>query len=209
MYVKANFASMLTTKGIKIFRYDTELNSQPDVGKIIALVYMLNPGSSRPISEKLFNDLSTTPMATTEPVLCIADNTMCRVKALVEEAYNSNALKLPVQYTIHIENLFNLREHDNQLAKRLYKQLPETNPFMHKQRELNFEYPLVWFALGNTKIRPDRQLELFQSYQDHLAVHQLNVNGIVIRTTYPVHPLFMNTQYFVEACNNKIKRNQL
>ena len=59
MITLANYKSVETTDGIKIFRYDTVFQSERGPGNVIGLIYMMNPGDARTESDKLFQKLST------------------------------------------------------------------------------------------------------------------------------------------------------
>lgn len=75
----ANYKSVKTTEGIKIFRYDTVFQSERGPGNVVGLIYMMNPGDARPESDKLFQKLSTSEYETKGPVISKADRTMDKV----------------------------------------------------------------------------------------------------------------------------------
>ncbi|PJI07212.1 MULTISPECIES: DUF1643 domain-containing protein [Clostridium] len=204
MVILANYKSIKTVSGIKIFRYDTEFRSDNGPGNVIGLIYMLNPGSARPESDELFEKLSTEEYETERPVVTKSDNTMKKVMKLIKQAYAENNIKLPEQYTFHIENLFNIRSKSSDEAKKLAKNLSDTCELMYKARKLQDEYQFVWLAWGKTNIQASRQREILNKYKNAIMVHKLNQKGILKNVEYPVHPLYVNSEYFLEAAEGKI-----
>lgn len=124
----------MTEQGLKIFRTDTAFVSVNGPGDIIGLVYLMNPGEARPVSEELFDQLNHREMATDRPVETVPDQTMKRVIKFIQLAYQHNNMVLPKEFTIQVEN-------------------------RNKQKRI---------------------------------------------VQYPVHPLYMNKVYFLEACQGKI-----
>lgn len=204
MVILANYKSIKTVSGIKIFRYDTEFQSDNGPGNVIGLIYMLNPGDARPKSEGLFQKLSTQEYETESPVITESDKTMNRVMKLIKQAYAENNVKLPEQYTFHIENLFNIRSKNSDEAKKLAKNLSDTCGLMYKSRKLQDAYQFVWLAWGKTNIQVIRQREILNKYKNAIIVHKLNHNGTLKNVEYPVHPLYVNSEYFLEAAEGKI-----
>ncbi|MFC7393024.1 hypothetical protein [Scopulibacillus cellulosilyticus] len=205
MNIVAQFESRNTSDGIKIFRHSTECHSKLGPGKVIGLVYMLNPGDARPISEELFHTLQTSEYKTIEPVATAPDKTLSKVTRLINSAFEYNNITLPDRYTIHIENLFNLREKDSDKAIRLAKKLTGVEDLMFKQRPVNNSYKFVWIAWGSQKINSQRQKEIMSQFPDAIIVKKLKHRGEIRDVTYPVHPLYMNTDYFIEASRGKIR----
>lgn len=203
MIILANYKSIKTVSGIKTFRYDTEFQSDKGPGNVIGLIYMLNPGSARPESDELFEKLSTQEYETERPVITKSDNTMKKVMKLIKQAYAENNIKLPEQYTFHIENLFNIRSKSSDEAKKLAKKLSDTYGLMYKSRKLQDAYQFVWLAWGKTNIQASRQRKILNKYKNAIIVHKLNRNGLK-NVEYPVHPLYVNSEYFLEAAEGKI-----
>lgn len=200
----AHFVSRKTNQGIKIFRYHTEFHSINGPGKAIGLVVMMNPGDARPRDESIFRLLQTSEYETQEPILTKPDNTMKKVTRMIEEAYEHNNVSLPERYSIHIENIFNIREKNNKKAKIYAKDLDHVNDLMFKSRDLIDDYQFVFFAWGKLNIGVNRQQELFNKYPQAIKVKRLNHKGNILNVTYPVHPLYMKTDYFLEASKGRI-----
>jgi hypothetical protein len=205
MNVYASFKSVNTPAGLKIFRYNTEFQSISGPGQPIGLVVMLNPGDARPESNKIFKKLETGEFDTNGPVLTSPDKTLKKVKKLIESLYQSNGKDMPQQFTIHIENLFNIRERNSDTAKRLANNLQGHDGLMFKPRPLKNNYEFVFFAWGKTDINSEKQTDLRKKYPNAISVHKLNRNGKTIEVAYPIHPLYMNSEYFIEASKGKLK----
>ena len=199
MQVYAYFKSVKTAShGIKTFRYNTEFRSIYGSGNPIGLIVMLNPGSAEPESAEITKKLKTEEFETNKPVLVNTDKTIERVMRLIYTLYENNNRELPKEFTIHIENLFNLKEKDNVTAKKLVKKISEHNDLMFLERQLEEKYDFVFFAWGNTKINIERQAFLNNKFNNEaICVKTTNVN-------YPVHPLYMNTEYFIKASKGKL-----
>ena len=204
MITLANYKSVKTNEGIKIFRYDTVFQSEKGPGNVIGLIYMMNPGDARPESDKLFQKLSTFEYETKKPVITKADKTMDKVIRLIKQAYEENNIKLPEQYTFHVENLFNIREKKSDEAKRLAKNLSDIDELMYKSRNLQDTYQFVWLAWGHIDIQINKQEEVLNKYTNAITVHKLNYKGDLRDVEYPVHPLYMNSEYFLKATKGKI-----
>ena len=101
---------------------------------------MMNPGDARPEADTLFQKLSTSEYETKEPVTTKADRTMDKVIRLIKKAYEENNIKLPEQYTFHVENLFNIREKKSDKARKLAKNLCDIDNLMYKSRCLQDTY---------------------------------------------------------------------
>lgn len=204
MNTLANYQSIRTSEGIKIFRYNTVFQSEKGSGSVIGLVYMMNPGDARPQSDELFKKLCTSEYKIKQPAITKPDNTMKKVMRLIEEAYESNNISLPEQYTIHVENLFNIREKKSSNAKRLAKNLQGIDHLMFSSRELEDSYQFVWLCWGNVHIQMERQKILRNKFPNAITVHKWNYRGEIRDVEYPVHPLYMNSDYFLEAAKGKI-----
>lgn len=204
MITLANYKSVKTIDGIKIFRYNTVFESEKGAGNVIGLIYMMNPGDARPKSDELFQKLSTFEYETKGPVVTKADKTMDKVIRLIKEAYEENDIQLPEEYTFHVENLFNIREKKSDKAKKLAKNLSDINELMYKSRDLLDTYQFVWLAWGNIDIQADKQKQILRKYTNAIAVHKLNYRGELRSVEYPVHPLYVNSEYFLEAARGKI-----
>ncbi|ANS76803.1 hypothetical protein AWM70_21285 [Paenibacillus yonginensis] len=204
MNTYAHFVSKKTTQGIKIFRHHTEFHSFNGPGKAIGLIVMMNPGDARPIDEIEFNKLQNSEYEIPKPILTKPDNTMAKVMRMVPQAYEYNKISLPNKYTIHVENIFNIREKNNKKAKLLARDLVQVNDLMFKRRELNNDYNFVFFAWGKLNVGIDRQQELLNSFPNAIIVNTLNHKGNILNVEYPVHPLYMKTEYFLEATKGKI-----
>lgn len=202
----AKFQSINTPKGIKIFRYETELRSKTGEGRPIGLVYMLNPGSARPKDDYIFNKLKTEEYNTENHVLTVSDNTMKKVISLIKKAYLINGITLPEKYTVHIENLFNVREKNSNLAKRYARSIEYDKGHINfkSRRVEDYSYDFVWIAWGKTDIYRFRQQKIINLFTNAIKVNKLNVKGEIRQVNYPVHPLFMNTDFFIEAAEDKI-----
>lgn len=205
MITLANYKSIKTTEGMKIFRYDTIFQSKKGPGSVIGLIYMMNPGEARPESDELFQRLSSFEYETKEPVITKCDKTMDKVIRLIRQAYKENNVMLPEQYTFHVENLFNIREKKSDKAKQLAKKLRGIDEVMYKSRDLQDTYQFVFLAWGNTDIQKSKQVEALNKYNNAITVKKLNHNQKLLYVEYPVHPLYMNTEYFLEAANGKIE----
>ena len=199
MEVFANFKSVKTAgHGLITFRYNTEFRSIHGKGNPIGLVVMLNPGSAEPESAEIMTKLKTAEFDTKKPVLVKKDQTMDKVMRLIYALYKSNNQELPKEFTIHIENLFSIKEKDNVTAKKLAGKIKECDDLLFMERQLENEYDFVFFAWGNTKINIERQTFLENKFGDKaISVNTTKVN-------YPVHPLYMNTEYFKKASKGKL-----
>lgn len=204
MSLYARFQSINTTEGLKIFRYDTIFHSENGSGNPIGLIYLLNPGSSLPISDCLSNKLHTSEFCTESLVEIKEDQTMRKIIYYIKSAYEYNKKSLPSCYSIHIENLFNLREPKSREAKILVSKLLNIENILFRSRKLNFNYKFVWLAWGKTDIRKDFQQKIFIQYPNAIKVHKLNYKNTVHQVEYPLHPLYTNKEYFLEATNGKI-----
>jgi hypothetical protein len=204
MITLANYKSIKTSEGIKIFRYDTVFQSEKGPGNVLGLIYMMNPGDARPESDELFKVLSTTEYETKKPVVTKADRTMDKVMRLIKQAYEENNIMLPEKYTFHVENLFNIREKNSDEAKRLVKKLSGVDTLMYRARDLQNTYQFVWIAWGNIDIQIKKQNQILSKYTNAITVHKLNYKGDLRNVVYPVHPLYMNSEYFLQAAKGKI-----
>ncbi|EJP6471765.1 hypothetical protein NHI66_001022 [Clostridium botulinum] len=204
MITLAKYKSINTNKGIKIFRYDTVFQSKNGPGNVIGLIYMMNPGGARPESDELFQKLSTSEYETEKSVITKSDRTMDKVIRLIKQAYKENNIELPEQYTFHVENMFNIREEKSDEAKKLVKKLSDIDELMYKSRNLKDTYQFVWLAWGYINIQINKQKELLNKYNNAIIVHKLNYKGDLKYVEYPVHPLYMNSEYFFEAAKGKI-----
>lgn len=204
MIILANYKSVKTTEGIKIFRYDTVFQSKKGPGNVIGLIYMMNPGDARPEADTLFQKLSTSEYETKEPVTTKADRTMDKVIRLIKKAYEENNIKLPEQYTFHVENLFNIREKKSDKARSLVKNLHNIDNLMYKSRCLQDTYEFVWIAWGHLDIQVNKQKQVLNKFTNAIIVHKLNYKGALRDVEYPVHPLYMNLEYFLDAAKGKI-----
>ncbi|PYE47906.1 hypothetical protein DFQ00_111205 [Paenibacillus barcinonensis] len=204
MKTYAHFVSKKTSQGMKIFRHHTEFHSINGPGKAIGLVVMMNPGDARPIDDVLFNTLENSEYETEKPVLTVPDNTMKKVMRMIRKAYDDNEIKLPHQYSIHIENIFNIREKDSDKAKRYARSISGVKHLMFKSRELLNNYDFVFFAWGKLDVGIERQKDLLTKYPQAIVVNKLNYKGTIMDVSYPVHPLYMKTEYFLKASKDKI-----
>jgi hypothetical protein len=204
MKTYAKFVSKNTKEGIKIFRHHTEFHSVNGPGEVIGLVVMMNPGDARPISDELFNNLKYSEFKTEGYIPTKPDKTMKKVIRLIEVAYETNKVNMPEKYTIHVENLFNIREKNSSAAKKLANRLCNVEDLMFKARTLNHSYNFVFFAWGNVNINNVKQNELMINFPNAIRVNTLNHKGKILDVNYPVHPLYMNTEYFIESSRDKI-----
>ena len=133
------------------------------------------------------------------------DNTMKKVARFVELAYENNKVQLPQRYTIHIENLFNLREANSDKARIMVKQLTGAGEILFKNRDIIDDYKFVWLAWGKNNIAKIKQNDLMKKYPEAITVHKLNYREETIDVQYPVHPLYMNEGFFLEAATGKIE----
>lgn len=203
MITTAKYKSINTEMGIKIFRYDTCFTSQKGAGDVIGLVYMMNPGDARPRSDKLFNQLVNGEFTIDKAVITEPDSTMEKVIEYIKFAYEYNKKKLPDFFTIHVENLFNLREKDCNTAKKIARELNTCNNIMFKHRVLESKYSFVWLAWGKDDMEQP-VATLFNKYPNAISVHKFNRNNKIYTVDYPVHPLYMSKKYFLEAAKGKI-----
>ncbi|MGE7612237.1 hypothetical protein [Paenibacillus sp. NPDC101420] len=200
----AMYKSIKTSEGIKVFRYNTEFQAISGPGPAIGLIVMMNPGDARPDSNVIFNQLINGEYETGEPVLTKSDRTMNKVFKLIQRLYTSNNISLPDRYTIHIENLFNIREKNSKEAVNLSKRLTQTNEIMFQTRKINMQYQFVFLAWGSVKVNLDRQRFLKLNYPNAIIVNKINIKGNISNVSYPVHPLYMNTEYFLDASEGKL-----
>ena len=205
MITLANYKSVETTDGIKIFRYDTVFQSERGPGNVIGLIYMMNPGDARTESDKLFQKLSTSEYETKEPVITKSDKTMNKVIRLIKKAYKENNIILPDKYTFHVENLFNIREKKSDEAKKLAKKLSDVDELMYKSRDLKDSYQFVWLAWGNINIQINKQKQILEKYSNAIVVRTFTCKGELRNVEYPIHPLYMNSEYFLEEAKGKIE----
>ena len=205
MYVSANFTSRQINDDMKIFRHDTALHSSTTPGTVIGLVYMMNPGSARPESDEIFEKLQQAEFSTEKPVVTLQDNTMRKVARFVELAYEKNDISLPQQYTIHIENLFNLREANGDKAKSMVKKLTGIDELLFENRVIIDDCKFIWLAWGKNNIEKIKQADIMKKYPHAISVRKLNYREQTIDVQYPVHPLYMNKDFFLEAAMGKIK----
>lgn len=203
MITYANYASVITEQGLKIFRYDTTFVSENGPGDIIGLVYLMNPGEARPVSEELFYQLNHQETATQRPVETVPDKTMARVIKFIELAYKCNNMVLPKEFTVQVENLFNIREKNNEQAKKYARELIHHNEIMFRHRTLEDTYSFVWIAWGKDSMGQDIE-NLMIKYPNAIVVNKENRNNQLRIVPYPKHPLYMNESYFLEACQGKI-----
>ncbi|WP_160035282.1 hypothetical protein [Paenibacillus sp. An7] len=204
MQTYAHFVSKKIDNDIRIFRHHTEFHSANGPGEVIGLVVMMNPGEARPIDEMIFQQLENSEYETSEPVLTIPDNTMKKVMRMIQEAYYQEEITLPDQYSIHIENIFNIREKNSDKAKRHARNIRGINDLMFKSRELLDNYDFVFLAWGKLDVGIERQRDIPNKYPQAIVVNKLNHKGIIMDVSYPVHPLYMKTEYFLEASKGKI-----
>ncbi|KOP67210.1 hypothetical protein AMS62_19610 [Bacillus sp. FJAT-18019] len=165
---------------------------------------MMNPGDARPINETLFRRLENSEYETNEPVLTVPDNTMKKVMRMIQEAYYQEGITFPDQYSIHIENIFNIREKNSKKAKRYARSISGMNHLMFKSRELLDNYNFVFLAWGKLTIGTERQRNILSKYPQAIVVNKLNYKGTLMDVSYPVHPLYMKTEYFLKASQGKI-----
>ncbi|MEC0183121.1 DUF1643 domain-containing protein [Paenibacillus peoriae] len=201
----AHFISRKTKQGIQIFRYNTEFHSVRGSGKAIGLVVMMNPGEARPKDEDIFELLQESEYETSTPVLTRPDNTMKKVMGLIEKAYEQDEITMPEKYTIHIENIFNIREKNSDQAKKYAKGMTDLQNIMFKKREYKDEYQFVFFAWGKLDVGEIYQEELKKRFPNAIIVNKKNMQGKITEVDYPVHPLYMNTEFFLESSRGKIK----
>ena len=209
MNVYAFFKSVkISSHGLKTFRYFTEIQSIHGKGKPIGLVVMLNPGSAKPSLDDIAEKLVEQEYETPDLVQVSPDNTMGKLKNLIQKLYENNLKSLPKKFTIHIENLFNIKEQDSDAAKRLAVDIKGYDNLMFKERQLENKYNFVFFAWGNSNLNIARQDSLKNKYSDKaIMVHKLKQKDRILEVNYPVHPLFMNSGYFLDASKNKIFEN--
>lgn len=174
-------------------------------GKVIGLVVMMNPGDARPLDENIFGLLENSEYETEIPVLTKPDNTMKKVMRMIQEAYSHNKLAFPNQYSIHIENIFNIREKNSDKAKKSAKNMSGLEDLMFKSRELLDDYEFVFFAWGKLDVGVERQRDFAVKYPHAIVVNKLNYRGNIRDVNYPVHPLYMKTEFFLHASQDKIR----
>jgi hypothetical protein len=165
---------------------------------------MMNPGSARPEDDITFNRLENSEFSTGKPVTTISDETMEQVERLIKLAYEHNNKILPKQYTIHIENLFNLREEDGDKAKKLVREIRDCDKLMFRNRESDYKYQFVWLAWGKIKVRKQEQTNIINKFPNAIMVKKINYKGEIKEIDYPKHPLYMNSDFFLEASKGKI-----
>jgi hypothetical protein len=204
MITLAEYSSITTAYGRCIFRYNTVFQGDKGAGKIIGLVYMMNPGKARPVSQALFEKLQTQDVSSTGLVKTINDRTMNRVVKLIEAAHAHNNLKLPKEFTILVENLFNIREEDSEKAMPLAGKLSEL-PIMFPQRDLDLDFKFVWLAWGKVSVALEKQKSIIRKFPQAIMVLKKKHKGGIIHVNYPCHPLYVNTEFFLEASQRKIK----
>lgn len=209
MQTYAHFVSKKIDNEIRIFRHNTEFHSINGPGEVIGLVVMMNPGDARPINETLFKRLKNSEYETSEPVLTVPDNTMKKVMRMIQEAYDQEGISFPDQYSIHVENIFNIREKNSDKAKKYAKNISGINHLMFKSRELLDKYDFVFLAWGKLDIGTERQKNIQKKYPQAIVVNRLNHKGKLMDVSYPVHPLYMKTEYFIEASRGKINARLL
>lgn len=76
---------------------------------------------------------------------------------------------------------------------------------MFKSRELLDNYNFVFIAWGKLDIGIERQRDILTKYPQAIVVNKLNYKGKLLDVSYPVHPLYMKTEYFLKASKGKIK----
>lgn len=206
MNTYAHFISRKTPEGFQIFRHSTEFHADGGAGKVIGLVVMMNPGDARPEDEGIFESLQNSEYETREPVLTKQDNTMKKLIGLIQKAYKQDNETLPPKYTIHIENIFNLREKDSNHAKKYAKRMTDFQELMFKRRVYEEEYDFVFFAWGKLDILKHHQIEYRRNFPNAIVVNKKNIKGTIREVDYPVHPLYMNTDFFLEASKGNIKK---
>ena len=206
MITLAQYTSKMTTQGLKVFRYNTIFQSLDGAGEVIGLVYMMNPGLARPASDELFNKLNSEEYASDGLVETKPDETMRKVIDLIKRAYKQEGVKLPKRYVFHVENLFNIREKNGNIAQKLAKQLLEAKDVMFLNRNLGTNYKFTWFAWGQVSVCKDKQKSLLRQFPNAIKVLKRNgIGGVVQYVDYPVHPGRMKHDYFFEAVKGKIK----
>ncbi|MNP75456.1 hypothetical protein D3C76_1725190 [compost metagenome] len=77
---------------------------------------------------------------------------------------------------------------------------------MFKTRDLVKDYEFVFFAWGKTSINQVKQDILRTNYPNAISIHKLNVKGTIMDVNYPVHPLYMNSEYFIDASQGKLSK---
>jgi hypothetical protein len=203
---RAYFKSVKSNDKIDIFRFNTELYSEQGPGKPIGLVYMMNPGKARPESDEIFNKLEIGEFETPDFVSVKTDNTMNTVMSFLQAAYSQEGIRLPERYTIHIENLFNVREHDSNKARKMIKASTLSKDIMYKKRNIDSkDYSFVWLAWGKLNIEKSYQDEMIKRFPKAIMVNKRNYKGKVLNVNYPIHPGRMNKGYFLEAAKGKIR----
>jgi hypothetical protein len=75
---------------------------------------------------------------------------------------------------------------------------------MYKSRKLQDIYKFVFVAWGNIDIQINKQKLILDKYTNAIVVHKFNYKGELREVDYPVHPLYMNTEYFLEVARGKI-----
>lgn len=207
MITKAKFKSVKTKEGIKVFRYETVFESEKGPGEVIGLVYMMNPGDARPESDKLFTTLQRSEFQTPHHVPTNPDRTMAKVMKLLELAFESNNIKLPEKYTIHVENLFNIREKKSKVAAAMATRLTDVSAIMFQSRKFSSHYDFVWLAWGKVKIESKKQKRVLEQFPKAVKVFKRRYGGEIRVVDYPIHPLYVNRDFFFEAFKQKMERD--
>jgi len=65
-------------------------------------------------------------------------------------------------------------------------------------------YKFVWLAWGSNNIAEIKKDDLMEKYPGAITVHKLNYRNTTKVVQYPVHPLYMNEGFFLEAAAGRI-----
>lgn len=87
----------------------------------------------------------------------------------------------------------------------MVKRLTGIDELLFKNRVIIDDYKFVWLAWGKNNIEKIKQTDIMKKYPDAITVSKLNYRGQTIDVQYPVHPLYMNKDFFLEAVADKIK----
>lgn len=148
--------------------------------------------------------MENSEFSTGKSVITKSDETMDQVYRIVKLAYEHNNKVLPRRYIIHIENLFNLREENRDKAKKLVRDIRNCDELMFRNRESDYKYQFVWLAWGKVSVRKQEQANIISKFPNAIMVKKINYKGKIKEIDYPKHPLYINSDFFLEASRGKI-----
>ncbi len=147
-------------------------------GKNLGLVIMLNPGSSKLMDNKLWNDVETGIIDQADGEL-VLDDTMKALVAILEDAHPC------LDGILHIKNLFNIRNSNSEDALTLYKKHSEKiitldETLLHSdfnelllagdgyKKFTSIDNPWIWFGwtVEDKQFLNHRKREIWNIYQN-------------------------------------------